>query len=165
MTSNSISIPDGGAQFIPDDDPSPDEWTTLPFGAVLSTETIDSHTPTFSASWDTPTGVDIQTYRINKMLFMTGVFTTGSTTTGVEAQIGLPSGLTVASEIGDLVACGSWLNSVTSVDVWVPLMTGGDAFFNLTTQASGTPRYANGANVCGNNATQSFSVMIPIEEW
>jgi hypothetical protein len=90
------------------------------------------YTPTF-AGFGSPTSIDLKYRRVGSNLEVTGDFTTG-TNTATEVQIGLPSGLTIASNHDGAQTCGWFFRdsaSSTSKGSSV-ICTAGDSFVNVT---------------------------------
>lgn len=125
-----------------------------------------SYTPTITG-FGTPTNVSFFYSRINDKVLIQGSFTSGIAT-AVEAQIGLPPNLTVASGQTSVKTCGQFITGDSNAAVLNCLMTTGDSFINVGRQLSGsgtglTPQNANA--LASNGTNLSFTCIVPITQW
>ena len=123
-----------------------------------------AYTPTITG-FGTPTGVDFKHSRNGPYLIVEGKFIPSSST-AVEAQITLPTGLTIKS--GDPIrACGFAFSDVADAFQHHILSTGGDAFFNMGRQdaASGGLSPAAGNSLLTAADVYSFRAQVEIEGW
>lgn len=129
-----------------------------------------SYTPSAYQGLGTVSGESFTFSRRGDKLIVDGKVTTG-TATASEAQIALPSGLTIKS--GEPIrAIGSFFRGIsTNTHGGAVLATGGDTFFNFSahgvfggdTKNALTPE--TGAGAFGNSAVISFHAEVPIEGW
>ena len=121
------------------------------------------YTPTITG-FGTPTGVNFEWSRLGKFLIVDGKLTVG-TSTAVEAQITLPSGLTIALPHSTTQVIGNGARSTTSAEYDLVLGTDGDTFVNFGRQdASGGGLSAVNGNTWS-SGDLSFHFMVPIAEW
>jgi len=156
VTGNSAKI------FIVDDI----ELSLNPFVYKNLVEMTDwtAYTPT-TQGLGTPTSVDFKYRRVGDSLEVHGKLTAG-TSTAVECQLGLPSGLAVKTgEVLKLVGKATLANS-TSTDYTI-VATGDDTYFNVGAQSGSSSGLAviNGNGFLGSGQTSSFFATVPIEGW
>jgi hypothetical protein len=123
------------------------EWTT--------------YTPTFTG-FGTPSSVNFQYKRVGSDLLLLGKFTVG-TTTAVQAEVSLPSGLTVDLPTSPM-KIGDWARSVNNAESDEILATDGDSFITFGRQ-SGSTNGLNPVNGTDISGTVSLQARIPIAEW
>lgn len=94
---------------------------------------------------------------------------TAGTSTGDEAQIGLPNNLTVLLDASDTVVVGQWLRDATLSDRHVVLATSGDSFLNigrqLTAGSENPSDPKTGAQSLPSGQRASFSVRVPVAQY
>lgn len=137
----------------------------LPSAAAMSD--WKDYTPT-TQGLGAVSGVDFRYRRIGSSVEIQGQLVAG-TPTGVEAQIGLPPGLTIASNAGSLQVAGFGTTNVTTVTFadYGVLMTSGDTFLNIGLR-DGTRNALSaetGSNVLSAGVTFSISASVPIQGW
>jgi hypothetical protein len=123
--------------------------------------TTTTYTPTFT-SFGFATGVGFEYNITGKLLTIWGKFDTG-TVVGTEARISIPSGLTISPGIGNIFVVGSWIRGASTGDTFFPIVTGGQTYIKLTSQAAGTPYSAQNGNAVGSSETQTLFAVIPIQ--
>ena len=145
------------------------EFTTKPITdqSVANLTDWESYVPT-SSGWSTFTNNQSRWKRVGgDVVLMINVDTASPQAS--EAQIGLPNGLVISSELTEtmLVGYASGTNASDGTPINV-LATAGDTFVNFGNAASGassklTPSTAS--NAFASPSTISFTVSIPIEGW
>jgi hypothetical protein len=127
----------------------------------------ESYTPT-TQGLGTVSNVDVRYRRDGQHLIMEGSMTAGTVTTD-ELQIGLPSGLTVDSNLPNTIAVGNFSRTnSTTVSGFQVIVTGGDSFINLTVNLNSTYSLltANQADeIIASSETFTWSARVPIEGW
>ena len=130
----------------------------------------ESYTPTF-AGFGSPTGINIEKKRIGDSLLVRGYFTIG-TVTAVEAELSLPSGLTVGGSPTATVVAGSYgLDNATVGNTGYALATAGDTFVNFAEQDVRDSSHTNalvprlGTSAFPSSTRMSVEFMVPIAEW
>lgn len=124
-----------------------------------------SYTPTFQG-FGTPSSVDCYWARSGANIILSIDFTTG-TNTAVEAQVSLPSGLTVNSTVLPSVkAISKAATTYTGSVVLHVIATGGDSFVNIGRDLTGVSGLApiNG-NTLSNGTDLTFTAKLPITGW
>lgn len=146
------------------------QFTDSPYRFVDVQNTTDwiEYTPTFSGM-GTPTNVEIFHRRVGGNIEVRGFFTTNAASAS-EAQVGLPSGLTVdtdslsagANLVGTVVEGAS---SSSFFGAYI-LATGGDTFLNISHQSSSTHGGTTvNASAIGSPTNIYFIATIPILGW
>lgn len=109
--------------------------------------------------------------RVGDSIEVSGKFTSG-TIAGTEAQVGLPPGLTVVSNITTVKVAGTWFRGGSNTSSGGSmLITGGDSFVNFSASAifsgvAGNPlAIANGNGMIGSGQQIAFIATIPIQGW
>jgi len=127
-------------------------------------EWID-YTPT-TQGFGTIAAVEFKYRRVGDSIEIHGVFTAG-TVTAVEAQVGLPSGMTIdSSKVSAVRIVGRWAVANTTSDNFNVTATGGDTYLNITQQQAGgfeTPK--NGNSCVGTGNKGSIYATVPILGW
>lgn len=134
--------------------------------AVQVDTDLTPYTPVISG-FGAVTNVDFQWRRNGDMLEIYGKFTSG-VSTAVEAQVGLPSGLTIDTIKAPTVRLvGTATISSPSSTQFKMLATGGDTYLNISRQDSAEvgliPK--NGNSLLGSGGVISFFASVPIEGW
>lgn len=124
-----------------------------------------SYTPTFTG-FGTTSAVDFRYRRVGSDLEIRGQFTSG-TSTAVEAQITLPSGLTSSSSIATIEYGGGCSYSQTGANVFNTLIEPSKTYFTMGLQAAS---YAGSTKQNGNALLSSgqsvkCTVKVPISGW
>jgi hypothetical protein len=131
-----------------------------------------AYTPTTQGFGTIPapiSSVGLEYRRVGDSIEVRGDFTTG-TTTASEAQLNLPSGLTIGQS-GTITQCGMWLRDVTTANIrGTILSTSGDAFVNFSrpdfdTSTASPLTSQNGSTVAGSSEKWSIQFMVPVSEW
>jgi hypothetical protein len=115
----------------------------------------------------TTSNLDFKYRRVGDTLEVQGKFTTG-TTTATEAQIGIPSGLSISSSFGTSKYIGNLGRVGTSTSIYAVLGTSGDTYFNIGVRNSGTGAQltpSNGSSVLPNSSDVSIMATVPIQGW
>jgi len=109
---------------------------------------------------------NVQWRRDGPDLKVRGYLTTG-TGTAVEAQIGLPSGLTIDSVGSNVVLSGNCGRATNSSATWGILATDGDTYVNIGQNISGSSSILVPilGTAVGNAARISFNFKVPIDGW
>lgn len=124
-----------------------------------------SYTPTFTG-FGTTSAVDFRYRKVGSDLEIRGQFTSG-TSTAVEAQITLPSGLTSSSSIATIEYGGGCSYSQTGANVFNTLIEPSKTYFTMGLQAAS---YAGSTKQNGNALLSSgqsvkCTVKVPISGW
>lgn len=111
-----------------------------------------------------PTNTDVEYKRIGDSIVLRGNITLG-TTTGVEARIGLPSGLTIASALSAVTVVGNQADN-NETSTFLALALGGNNYITFTNVTGG----GNLANSTGSSFTSGAvftwsTIQIPIQGW
>ncbi len=134
-----------------------------------------SYTPSNTQGFGTLTSSNLAWARSGPNLLISGKFVTG-TVAASEAQLSLPSGLTIDSTGGSsaIRACGKWVQSrgsANSVKQGTILCTAGNTYLNFsiddyTTATNGTAAQ-NGNAIFGSTETVTFTgiIVVPISSW
>jgi hypothetical protein len=129
-----------------------------------------AYTPSFTG-FGTATSIDFKYKRVGSDAYINGIFTCG-TTTGVEAQITLPSGLTSSTaNIQTLAIAGSagrtGTISTTTFGNLNTLMEPTKTYFTMGDSAStrSSVTKQNGTTVCSSGDTVRLYARIPIQGW
>ena len=136
-------------------------------GAVVGSWT--GYTPTISG-FGSETNVDFRYRRVGESIEIMGEFTAG-TVAASEAQIGIPSGLTLdtGTMTGPIMVAGSFADDNGQVDILTVLATDGDAYFNIgyyTAGSAANQLLPRDGDVIGiSSVRHSFYAMCPISEW
>jgi len=148
----SVRFVSNGSEYFILDRKIPSTWT--------------SYTPTFTG-FGTASGVSFYYSRDGANLKVSGVFTSG-TSTATEAQISLPSGLTIASFPSAISNAGMAGKSVSGTATFYVLKTGGDSFVNIgyVNAAGAIILFARNANTfLDSGETMSVDFSVPISGW
>jgi len=138
-------------------------------GSIVSE--YSSYTPTFTG-FGTVTGISIAYRRVGSNLHLIGRFTPG-TTTAVEAQMTLPTGLTAAATTTNVVV-GKYERRIATgsqVKQGTVLTAAGFAYIGFGqddyTTAAAPETFRNGSSITATGEVMSFAgeVVIPIAEW
>lgn len=143
---------------------TPDPFVIADFDNI---EDWTAYTPT-TQGFGTPSSVNVRYQRVGDTLFVQGSMVTG-TATASEAQIGLPTGLTISSsQVADTQNVGSLFRDAASDSAFTILATAGDAYVNMgkfnRSASSTVPTEVNG-NEIGNSERFIFEFQVQIEEW
>lgn len=147
------------------------EWAGKGIVPMLAEDNLSewtAYTPT-TQGFGTISSVGLEYRRVGDSIEVRGDFTTG-TTTAVEAQLNLPSGLTIGQS-GTITQCGMWLRDVTTANIrGTILATNGDAFVNFSrpdfdTSTASPLTSQNGSTVAGSSEKWSIQFMVPVAEW
>lgn len=146
------------------------EWAGQGIVPMLSEDNLSewqSYTPSNTQGFGTITGNTLQYRRVGDSLELRGYFTAG-TTTASEAQLELPSGLSIDAGASTTVVGQSYRENATQ-NIGVVLATNSDTFFNFADYNSGAagdplaPR--NGSSIFGSSNRISVSAKVAIQEW
>jgi len=125
-----------------------------------------TYTPAFTG-FGTVSVHSMQWRRVGGNVEIKGTFTTG-TTTGVEARVGLPSGLTTSdtSVISSIQVCGNWASSVAGAAGLSMLVEPSKTYVTFGSQNAGNGSMFSitGSQINSNNAL-SIKVSVPIAGW
>lgn len=128
-----------------------------------------SYSPSNTQGFGTLTNVSLYWRRIGDNIEIKGNFTTG-TVTAVEGQIGIPSGMTIAS--GKSVSTNTRVGSAINASAAYPyettvICTAGNTYLNFSRYDGvvnpGTPQ--NGGTVAANTTNWTLFACIPISGW
>ena len=156
---------DGGGVVISDVIVGPGKTSQ---GAVVGSWT--DYTPSYTGFGTVATS-NIEYRRVGENIELRGDFVSGATT-GVEAQISLPTGLTVGGTSTSATYAGRMERDANTTRTYNVLATKGDAFINFAwmpldtegaTNPSLTPDNGDGLLASGNRA--SLFASIPVTEW
>lgn len=131
----------------------------------IRTDSI-AYTPTITG-FGTASSVEFFYSRDGEDLIVRGNFTSG-TSTAVEAQISLPSGLSIdGDKIPSILKVGSGNRNASTDNQFHILATGGDSFFNIGIQAAGWNGVVvrNGSDLLASGNALSFTARVPIAGW
>ena len=132
-----------------------------------------SYTPSglTGGEWGTSTGINVEYRRVGDSIELRGYFTTG-TTTANEAQIDLPSGLTIGGVGSDTIYAGRMHRDITTSSVleYSLLATAGDSYLNIGKHqdavSSNIVDPVNANNLAGSGVRFMFgSLLIPIAQY
>lgn len=127
-----------------------------------------NYTPVFSASLGTVTNIAMKWRRVGDSVQIRGRFTAGTTSASV-AQIGLPSGLTISSNVAALETAGTaTANNAPSTTAFSTMITIQPSLtyvnLSITSSTVNADNFANG-NVYGNNISFSLNAIVPVAGW
>jgi hypothetical protein len=132
----------------------------------ITTEWV-SYTPTFTG-FTSSTTISVLWRRVGDTLEVQGIFTPGSSS-ATTAQISLPSGLTIATNISTIRAVGDVVpNNVNSgQDTFTLLAASGNSFFNIGQKSNNNGNTAvNASQIPANGSiTVSFRGSVKIQGW
>ena len=138
--------------------------------SVTPNSTAQSYTPDI-AGFGTETAVTFTWSQDGIYMDVTGTFT-GATVESSEAQIALPNGYTIASQVSGLTNAGSYARSAAAVDKGgLILMTAGDAFVNMSSSSvfgsssANAVAAVNGDAIAGNSQLIIVQFRVPIAEF
>ena len=136
-------------------------------GAIITPDS--TYSPSL-VGFGTTTGESFRYHREGEYLFGRGVFTTG-TPSASEAQLPLPSGLTIDTDTDNLEVCGSYFRDASATDNGGPMLaTAGDSFVNFGRLAFGPSTVvarsaANGNTVAGATEEVGVDFKVKITGW
>ncbi len=144
------------------------EWSNSPLkikNSVVDTEWVD-YVPT-TQGVGTPTIEFARWRRVGENIEINVKFVTG-TVTATEIQVGLPTGLEIASNVGSNRYAGHWQQEGLASSWYSVIYTAGDTFLNAGHRSGGvsgifTPQ--NGSTILASSRTQAFNISVPIEGW
>ena len=126
-----------------------------------------TYTPT-TQGFGTISADNVQYRRLGDTMEIKGDFTAGTTDTN-EAQVGLPSGFTIAQDTANTLIAGDWVRDTPTNEKYFTLSTNGDTYFNISRLSTGgadnptTPGNGQLAASTGNRV--SFNAKVQIAEW
>ncbi len=124
-----------------------------------------TYTPNFQG-FGTVANIAVQYWREGVNLRIMGRFTTG-TTTAVEAQMSLPTGLTSSSSIVSLENAGTMISTSNLAGSFYVLREPSKSYvtFGLSNASFAALGKQNGNGILGNTITVSIDATVPIEGW
>lgn len=139
---------------------------TLGTGAAIGE--WQSYTPTFQG-FGTPTGVEFQWRRVGSNVEIIGRMIAG-TTTAVEPQVGLPSGLTTKTSLPAISLVGDVAHSVANTTFFrdCAVCQPNKAYINFSQQTSMTNVLTiatSASGIFGTGTTIAIRVSVPIDQW